>query len=63
MNDIRIAKTYLSNKLDHKFFHLMEDDEVRVIINSFLDNSLDIIKLVEEKFLDHSDELLMIKNI
>ena len=41
----------------------MEDDEVRVIINSFLDDSLDIIKLVEEKFLDHSDELLMIKNI
>jgi hypothetical protein len=41
----------------------MEDDEVRVIINSFLDNSLDTIKLVEEKFLDHSEELLKMKNL
>ena len=53
----------ISNKLDYKSVHLMEDDEIRVIINSFLDNSLETIKLVEEKFLDHSDELLKMKNI
>lgn len=53
----------ISNKLDYKSVHLMEDDDIRIIINSFLDNSLETIKLVEEKFLDHSDELLKMKNI
>ena len=44
-------------------FNTLEDDEVRVIINSFLDKTLSIIKLVEDQMISHSDELIKMTKI
>ena len=41
----------------------MNDDEVRNFVNSFLDKTLSTIKLVEDQFRAHADELLKMKEI
>lgn len=53
----------IPGKLDYQLIHSISDDEVRVIINSFLDKCVDTIKLVEEKLISHSDELIKMKNL
>ena len=50
-------------KLDYQAIHLMNDDEVRDFVNSFLDKTLSTIKLVEDQFRAHADELLKMKEI
>ena len=51
----------IQGKLDYQSIHLMNDEEVRDLINSFLDKTLSTIKLVEAKFLSHSEELMKMK--
>jgi len=53
----------ISDKLDYQLINTLEDDEVRVIINSFLDKTLSIIKLVEDQMISHSDELIKMTKI
>ena len=53
----------ISGKLDYQLIHSLNDDDVRVIINSFLDKCLDTIQLVEDKITSHSDELIIMTKI
>ena len=53
----------ISGKLDYQLIHSLNDDDVRVIINSFLDKCLDTIQLVEDKITSHSDELIKMTKI
>ena len=53
----------ISEKLDFQLIQSLDDNEVRDIINLFLDKTLNTIKLVEEKLVSHSDELLKMTTI
>ena len=57
------VNSHITEKLDYQLVHTINDKEVRVIVNSFLDKCVDTIKLVEDKLTSHSDELIKMTKI
>ena len=41
----------------------MTDNQIIESVDSFLDKTIDVVKLLEDKFLSHSSELKKMKNV
>ena len=53
----------VKEKFDYENIPSMSDEEIRASVNSFFDKITPIVKQVEDKFLEHEDELLQLKNV
>ena len=57
-----IVNFSINSKVDFEDVYNLSDDEIRNIINNFLDKISKIVKKVENKFLEHKNELLEMNN-
>ena len=53
---------FIYHKLEEKFIYEIEDQELRKSINDFYDKITPIVSKVENKLLEHSEELLRMKS-
>jgi hypothetical protein len=54
---------FIYHKLEEKFIYEIEDQELRKSINDFYDKITPIVSKVENKLLEHSEELLRMKSV
>ena len=57
-----IVNFSINSKVDFEDVYNLSDDEIRNIINNFLDKISKIVEKVENKFLEHKNELLEMNN-
>ena len=55
--------SHVRESLDYQLVHSLNDKDVKIIVNSFLDKCIDTIKLVEDTLNSHSDELIKMTKI
>jgi len=54
---------FIYHKLEEKFVYEIEDQELRKSINDFYDKITDTVSKVENKLLEHSEELMKMKSV